>query len=901
LRLYRKLARAFPQEFQNVYGDELLQVTEAAIEPIWRRHGVWGLVRLLMDVAMRIPAEYWAEFQQDARYGIRALLGSPGFTAVALISLSLGICVAACAFSEMNGMALRTLPMVQKPGELVALQSPVSYPLYRRLRGQNDLFAASMAYAAPVPFGVGLGNKTERYWGHLASASYFSALGVQPELGTFFGAAQERDGQAPVIVVSHRFWRDRLGADQLAIGKTVRINGQACTVSGVAPDGFLGASPLLFPADVWMTAAAGRGIAPELADNALERRDAAMFFVVGRLKPGIALPRAEAELDAVAQQFERDRMDVDNKHEHRRVSLVEGGKLFPLRKQDLPFFTSFFTIVAALVTLIACSNVANMMFARAARRRREIAVRLAMGASRGRLIRQLLTESMLLALVAGAVGFLASVWLMTLSSQVEMPFPMPVAYDLRPDGRVLALTFVLTVCTGLLFGLAPALQATNTDVAPALKEGANLFFRKHRQFSLRNLLIVWQVAGSLTLLVVLGLLSLGIQTTLGIQAGINTKNLYSVAVDPVRDGYSGAQAEIFLNRLLDRMQALPGIQAATLTETVPVSIPGAWVKVASASREEKISLGAIRHVVGRGYFDTTGIPVLSGRGFRKQDEAASSTAVIVSETLARQLWKDQPAIGQAIDVGNGEPAAAIGMWPGSFDYRRIIAGSAFQRFDVVGVAANVSEGVAAVGKPRPAIYFPLRASSYSHPSLHGTTLMLRTIPGVDALSLVRREMAAIDERITPVNARSMEEQIARFMAPLRMAAWTYALIGAFGLILSGVGLAGVTSYTVAQRSREIGIRIALGARSRAVLSLVMKEGLVLILAGTAVGMCGAWAGARMLAFMNSSVGTVTSTSTSDPIVLMGAPLLLALLALIACYVPAHRSTRIDPAVALRQE
>jgi predicted permease len=899
LRLYRKLARAFPQEFQNVYGDELLQVTEAAIEPIWRRHGVWGLVRLLMDVAMRIPAEYWAEFQQDARYGLRALLGSPGFTAVALISLSLGICVAACAFSEMNGMALRTLPMVQKPGELIALQSPVSYPLYRRLRGQSDLFAASMAYAAPVPFGVGLGNRTERRWGHLVSASYFSALGVQPELGTFFGAEQERDGTAPVIVVSHKFWRDRLGADQLAIGKTVRINGQACTVSGVAPDGFLGASPLLFPADVWMPAAEARGIAPELADNALERRDAAMFFVVGRLKPGIAISRAEAELDAVTQQFERDRVDVDNKHEHRRVALVEGGKLFPLRKQDLPFFTSFFTIVAALVMLIACSNVANMMFARAARRRREIAVRLAMGASRGRLIRQLLTESMLLALAAGIVGFLASLWLMTLSSQVEMPFPMPVAYDLRPDGSVLALTFVLTVCTGLLFGLAPALQATNTDIAPALKEGANLFFRKHRQFSLRNLLIVWQVAGSLTLLVVLGLLSLGIQTTLGIQAGINTKNLYSVAVDPVRDGYSGAQAEIFLNRLLDRVQALPGTQAATLTETVPVSIPGAWVKIASAGRE-KMSMGAIRHVVGHGYFDTTGIPVLSGRGFRKQDEAGSSTTVMVSETLARQLWKDQPAIGQAIDVGNGEPAAATGVWPGSFDYRRIIAGSAFQRFDVVGVAANVSEGVA-MGKPQPAIYFPLRASSYSHPSLQGITLMLRTIPGVDALSLVRREMAAIDERITPVNARSMEEQIARFMAPLRMAAWTYALIGAFGLILSGVGLAGVTSYTVAQRSREIGIRIALGARSRAVLSLVMKEGLVLILAGTAVGMCGAWAGARMLAFMNSSVGTVTSTSTSDPIVLMGAPLLLAALALIACYVPAHRSTRIDPAVALRQE
>jgi macrolide transport system ATP-binding/permease protein len=900
LRLYRKLAGAFPQEFQNVYGDELLQVTEAAIEPIWRRHGVLGLARLLLDIAIRVPMEYLAEFRQDLRYGLRALIASPGFTAVALISLSLGICIATCAFSEMNGMALRTLPGVQKPGELVALQSPTSYPLYRRFREQADLFKSTMAYAAPVPFGVALGNSTERIWGHLVSASYFSTLGVQPAIGTFFSAGQERSGQAPLIVVSHRFWRDRLGADQLIIGKIVRINGQPSTVIGVAPVDFLGASPLLFPADIWMPAPAGRGIAPELADNALERRDATMFFVVGRLKAGIPFPRAEAELDAVAQQFERDRVDADSRREHRRISLVEGGKLFPLRKQDLPFFTSFFTIVAALVTLIACSNVVNMMFARAARRRREIAVRLAMGASRGRLIRQLLTESMLLALAAGVIGFLASLWLMTLASQVQMPFPMPVAYDLRPDARVLALTFFLTLCTGLLFGLAPALQATRADLTSALKEGGNLFFGSQRQFSLRNLLIVWQVAGSLTLLVILGLLSLGIQTTLGIQAAINPKNLYSVALDPVRDGYSGAQAAIFLNRLLDRVKALPSVKAATLTETVPVSIPGAWMKVSSAGDGERMTVGAIRHVIGSGYFETTGIPVLSGRSFRKQDEAESSTTAIISEALASQLWQGKEPVGRSIDIGNGEVAAATGMWPASYDYRRTIAGSGLQRFEVIGVAANVSEGVA-VGKPRPAIYFPLRPSSYSHPSLQGTTLMVRTIPGVDALSVVRREISAIDERIMPVNAHSMEDQIGRFMAPLRMAAWTYALIGAFGLILAGVGLAGVTAYSVAQRTREIGIRIALGARSRAVLSLVMKEGFVLIMAGMAVGMCGAWAGARMLSFMNSSVGTVTSTSTSDPIVLIGAPFLLALLALIACYVPARRSMRIDPAVALRQE
>jgi predicted permease len=901
LRLYRALAGAFPHEFQNVYGEELLQVTETAITPIWKRYGVLGLGRLLLDIAIRVLIEHLAEFWQDVRNGLRTLVASPGFTIVAVLSLSLAICIATCAFSEMNGMALRTLPGVQKPGDLVTLQSPVSYPSYRRFRQQHDLFVSTMAYAAPVPFAVDVGGNTHRAWGHLVNSSYFSTLGVRPALGTYFDPSEQRNDRAPTVVVSHRFWQDRLGGDPLMIGKNLRVDGRPFTILGVAQADFLGASPLLFPADIWMPVTAGRSVAPELADNALERRDISMFFVVGRLKSGISTPRAEAELDATAERFEQDRVDFDkNTQKHRRILLAEGGKLFPLRKQDLPFFTSFFTIMAALVMLIACSNVANMMLARAARRRREIAIRLAMGASRGRLIRQLLTESMVLAIAAGVVGFVASLWLMTLASQVQMPFPMPVAYDLRPDAHVLVLTVVLSLCTGLLFGLAPALQATRADLVSALKDGGNLFFRTHRRVSLRNLLIVWQVAGSLTLLVILGLLSFGIQTTLGIQAGINPKNLYSIALDPVRDGYSSAQSAAFLNRLLDRVKALPSVKAATLTETVPVSIPGTWMRVSSAGSEERMTIAAIKHVIGSDYFETTGIPVLLGRGFRKQDEADNSTTAIISETLARQLWKSKESVGRSLDVGNGEIMPAMGLWPGSFDHRPTVSGSGLQRFEVIGVAANVTEDIL-VGKPRPAIYFPLRPSTYSHPSLQGITLMVRTIPGVDALSMVRREIAAIDERITPVNGRSMEDQIDRFMAPLRMAAWTYAFIGAFGLVLAGVGLAGVTAYAVAQRIREIGIRIALGAKRGAVLSLVMKEGLVLIIAGTAFGMCGGWVEARMLASMNSSVGTVTSTSTSDPTVLVGAPLLLALLALIACYLPARRSTRIDPAVALRQE
>jgi hypothetical protein len=273
--------------------------------------------------------------------------------------------------------------------------------------------------------------------------------------------------------------------------------------------------------------------------------------------------------------------------------------------------------------------------------------------------------------------------------------------------------------------------------------------------------------------------------------------------------------------------------------------------------------------------------------------------VIVSETLARQLWDGKDSVGRSIEIRNGEIGAPK-ILPGSFDYRPTVSGGGVQSFEVVGVAADVAEGLV-IGKPRPAIYFPLRPHSYSYPSLQGITLMMRASPGADVLAAVRGEIATIDDHIIPFNARSMNDQIDQFMAPLRMAAWTYGLIGVFGLVLASVGLAGVTAYSVAQRSRELGIRIALGAKNRDVLSLVMKEGLVLVATGTTIGMCGAWAGARLLSSMNSSVGTVSSTSTSDPTVLIGAPLLLAILALIACYVPARKSMLIDPVTALRQE
>ena len=834
---------------------------------------------------------YFADLRQDIRHGLRVLAGSPGFTAVALISLTLGIAIATSAYSEMNGMILRDLPAVPNPDSLVALQLPASYPSYKRYRELTGVFSSTLAYLAPVPFGVSINGHTERTWGHLVTPSYFSTLGVRPALGRVFDSTQD---QSPAVVVSYRFWQNHLASDPSIIGKTLHINGQhPVVVIGVGPKDFLGASPVLFVADLWMPLSTDARIAPELAGNAPERHDLNMFQMVGRLNPGITVDRAEAELNAVADQLARaEEFQADRRDQSRRVMLLSAGKMLPIRKQDLPFFKEFLMVMAGLVVLIACSNVANMMLARAAGRRREIAVRLALGASRARLMRQLMTESMLVAAAAGVLGFIVSVWLMRWASQMRMPLPIPVSFDMNPDARVLIFTLALTVFTGLVFGLAPALETTRTDLGPALKQGGNIQLRRHRRWSLRNGLVLCQMAASLMLLLITGYMGLGIQSSLGFQQGFNPRNLYLVALDPIRDGYSGAQATAFFEKLLDRVRRLPAVTAASLTDTVPVAMSGnAGVTVSMAG---KSTGDALRHIVGEGYFETAGIPILLGREFRRQD---TTDCVIVSQEFVRRYGNGRDVLGQSVEIGNGEVAPALGALPGTFDLRPELLGRERRTYEIVGVARDLAEDFVAQ-KKHPVIYFPLRAADFARPSLRGVTLMVRAVPGVDAIGAVRREIATMDPSLTPFDARSMQEQIDEFMSPLRAACWSYGLIGAFGLILASIGLAGVTAYAVSQRGREIGIRVALGAQKSDVLTLVMTEGVVLVTVGTVVGLAAAWAGIRVLSGL---FFTVASVESSDPLLLIGAPLLLASLALLACYLPARKSMHVDPAVALRQE
>ncbi|MBI4873225.1 MAG: ABC transporter permease [Acidobacteria bacterium] len=901
-RMYRVLEAAFPHEFRNAYGEEMMQTTEDSIEPIWRRHGLPGLIRLLADFALRVPAEYWAELRQDVRFGLRMLAASPGFTAVSLVSLTLGIGVATCAFSELNGFVLRDVPGVLKPGELVTLAAPDSYPNYKHYRRQAGLFAGLAAYVAPVPFGVSGEGRAERIWGHLVTPSYFSTLGVHPALGRLFGALEEQPGRAPTVVISDRFWRNHFGADPAAVGKLLRINGRPCTVVGVGPEDFEGASPMVYRADLWLPVSVGGDLAPELAGDVLERRDRAIFQIVGRLQPGVAAASAEAALDAAARQLEREHGDPERDRKNRRVRLLPGGKLLPIRKQDLPLFTSFFVVLGGMILLIASSNVTNMTLARAADRRREIAVRLALGASRVRLIRQLLTESMLVAAGAGGLGFLLASWIMRVASQFSFPYPMPLTFRLEPDGRVLLFTLALTAFTGLVFGLLPALQATRTDLTPALKEGGNLLNLRYRRLSLRNLLMPVQVAGSLALLLITGFLVIGHQRIAGSEVGFEARHLYMLSLDPIRDGYSGPQTTAFFEKLLDRVRSLPSINAASLADSVPMAMigrPGVSFSVAGPAGAKTLH-SARRFTVGRDYFETIGIPILRGRGFGPRDEADSSMAAIVSEKLAQECWPGQDPLGRRIELGNeGVPEFRVAGYSGG---RRPDIPARAQVFEVVGVARNVRDGLNVMNVDAPALlYLPLRPGNYARSGMHGLTLVVRAAPGADAIGALRREISALDDRLTTFNSCGMLEQIERMMFPVRMALRTYGFIGITGLILASVGLAGVTAYSVTRRRREIGIRIALGARRADILGLVMKEGAVLILIGSLIGFLAARAGIRFLSATLSIIARTAGASASDPVLLAGTPLLVAILALIACYLPARRSLGIDPAVALRQE
>ncbi|MGA2275260.1 MAG: ADOP family duplicated permease [Bryobacteraceae bacterium] len=823
------------------------------------------------------PIRWAAALYQDLRFGTRLLARSPGFTAASVACLAIGIGVTASVGSELQSMVFRDLPAVRGPRDLVRSQTPMPYGDWEEFRNRSDAFASLAAFMGPVPFEIAAaGGQAERVWGQLVTPNYFRTLGVEPLAGRLFGVEEDRAGAASVAAISARYWRARFASSPSTVGGTIRVNGQLVTLIGVAPENFLGADPMLSAADIWIPATAPPGVAPEL--GRLRDRQATAFDLIGRLKPGRTPARAEASLEPIARRLEQIYDDPGKDRKEPRVILLPGGRIYPLRDQDLPKVVGLPVVLVGLVLLMACINVANMLVARAAARRREIAVRLSIGGSRARIVRQLLTESLLLAALGGAAGLGVVRWYMAYFASIRGTLPGYMTLDWRLDWRALVFSALLTLVSGLLFGLAPALNATRDDIASALKSTVPSRLRARRWFSLRNILVTNQIAASMVLLLLTGFIVIGIQRASSGDSGFDYKHLYLLSLDPVRGGYDAKRAADYFDKLPRRLARVPGIGAVSVAQTLPAALGG--VESLITAKVEftggRKALGAIRSDrVGAGFFETLGIPVLRGRAFTERDIADGSAVLIVNETMAKQVWPGQDPVGQTLD----------------FEGRL---------HQVIGVARDIRPPLP-LGPSLPAVYQPNTPSGFGVPSRQGVTVAVRAQLGFDAAVSLRRQVEAIDAQVAVLDVRRMEDLVEQIYYMARVAAGVYGAMGVFALVLAAVGLAGVTAYSVARRTHEIGIRMALGASRRNILGLVLRESAALFAVGDAVGLVVALAMMRVLGSILDALAQATQTSASDPAILVGAPALLVGLALAACYIPARKAVRIDPAAALRSE
>ncbi len=892
LRIYRRLAYAFPHEFQMIYGSDVIQLGEDAIEDIWAQHGFFGLIRLIADIAVRVPIEYLAEIRSDLAYAVRTLAKARGFTAVGILSLGLGIGIATFSASEFFNLILRDAPGAKDPHQLV-IQEATSYPYLERYRDQHDLFAGVAAFQGPLPFNIALNSgsvdhtKAERVFGHLVSPDYFSVIGLHPARGRTFDPQVDKPGSAPVVFISDRFWRNRMGADPDAIGRTIRVNGQIATIVGIGPKDFLGMVPIR-PAEIFVPTTSPAAMVPELAGDVLHKTDAKFFQALFRLAPGVTLKSAEAGLDTLTRQLDQESLDPARNAKGRRVTLVTGGKIAPVPPEAIPVILGVYLILDGMIIGIACMNLANMQLARATTRRREVAIRLSVGASRFRLLRQLLTESVLLAFVGGLTGVLVAYWVAAGFKNLKLPDAIPISIEVAPDWRALLFTLAVSLAAGIGFGLAPALACTRTDLASTLKEGALNQVRGYRRFGARNLLMVSQVAGSLMLLLIAGFFILTAYSEIRIDIAFDPAKMYLISLDPVRDGYSAEKAANLFDRLPDRLKRAPGTQEVALAQAPPSSPLKAQSILAASSEpgtQEQVVQKVAEQTIGARYLAALSVKLLEGRELDARDQSIDATQgqslpVVLNETAARGFF------------GSRDPLS-----------RRISETS--HTYHVVGVVKDLSAPLSGTDSGAdmlrvPTVYLPLTRDDFAHPPSDGIIVMVRAPQGAATMEGVRREIASLDPNLVIFNVRTLADQVDEINALSRLDTTLYGAVGGFGLILAAIGLAGVTAYSVARRRKEIGIRMALGARRGQVLRLVMREGGTMVLAGSVLGLLGAFAAFRALASSNI-FGPSVSANGHDPRLIVGAPLLLAGLAMLACYVPARRSVKIDPLIALREE
>jgi predicted permease len=813
----------------------------------------------------------------DLRHAVRLLRKSPGFAAAVVLTLGLGVGAGTTIFSFVSALLLEPLP-VADPASVVAVFTSdysgprfgaSSYPDHMDFLEQADAFAGLAAHTV-APLSLGTGAHTDRVFGELVSANYFAVAGTRASRGRLLAPEDGLPGAPPVLVVGDALWRRAFGADPGLIGRSVTLNGRPFTVVGVAPPGFRGMTRGM-AVELWVPVTAPGAIP---SSDRLDRRGSRWLFVLGRLKAGVTARDAEARLAVLAGRLQQAHPDAwtDVRKQRRVVSVVpeSQARIFPEARGAVVGFLGLLLAVVGLVLMIACSNVASLMLARAGARRRETAVRLALGASRGRLVRQLLTESLLLSLLAGALGLLLASWATDLLVALRPPVPVPVALDLELDGRVLVFSLALSMLTALGFGLLPALQASRPELVPALKDETPGSGRSAG--SSRRLLVIVQMAVSVVLLIGAGLFLQSLRNAQGIDPGFDARNLLLLTTDLRLNGYPESAGREFYRRLLERAGALPGARSASLATGVPLGL---------SSRRRGITIEGYRPAagedmevhtasVGPGYFRTMGVALARGRDFDAGDGPGAPLVAVVNEAFARRYWPGQDPIGKAIRMGSRNAAA--------------------EPFAVVGLARD-GKYVTLGEEPRPFFYLPFLQRYEAEAVLH-----VRTQGDPRALvAVLRREVQALDPGVPIYDVKTMTDHLGVALLPARLAAGLLGVFGGLAIVLAALGLYGLVAYSVSQRTRELGIRVALGARARDLLSMVMGLGLGLAAIGVGVGLPLAFAGTRLAGSLLYGI------SPTDPPTFAGIALLLVAIALLASYVPARRATRVDPIVALRYE
>ena len=819
-------------------------------------------------------------FARDLRHGLRGIVRAPGFSFFAILTIALGIGATTTVFTIVNTILLHPLPATD-PSRLVSVYTtevktqkqsgsllPTSYLNLKDYQAGNTAFSGLGGFSPPLVFTLTEASGSERFFGQLVTADYFETLGVSPVKGRFFTPGEiSVAGSAPVAVLSYNAWKIRFDHREDILGRTIELNGSPFTVVGVAPPAFLGVSAVFGP-DVWVPATMATQLLPPAMSDILRDRGKPFFQSVARLKPGVSRSQATANLETIAANLRRDYPDANEAHTATVLPVTEALFSSTGGERGITLVSVILLAIVGLVLLIACSNVANLLMARAVSRRQEIAVRMAIGATRGRLVRQLLTESMLLGVFGGLVGFGFGYEGCRLLWTFRPPDVARNLVDPKIDGTVFLFAFLLSIVTAFVFGVVPCLRASRTDLVDGLKEEARLASLARGKARFQKTLLAGQVALSLVSLIAASLFLRAVQKAYDIDPGFDEKHLALFMMNPEQIGYDGSRLDAFHREVRQRLATIPGVESVSWASNLPFwsnASRGVSIQGQEQTRKSE-TLSTVTNTVDVDYFSVMRIPLVVGRTFTESDRDGSAPVVIINDDLARRYWPNGDALGKSIKL----------------------IGDAVSR-QVIGVVKTIN--YTTLGEaPQPCLYLPLR----QNPGVNFSLYVRTAGDPASVLGVVQRRIKDLDPKVEVSDSRTGSKLMDQILWSARIILSMLGTFGFLALALASVGLYGLLAYMVGRRQREIGVRMALGASRSAVLRLILRQGLLLVCIGVGIGLTLSLVIGRAFSRM------LFGLSPADPVSLVGASLTLLAVAFLACFLPALSASRMDPMKSLRE-